>query len=96
MPAHDRSHYTGSYQVRARRVREAAAADPTTRCWRCGKTLAEARRLWPDRDVVWHAGHMVDGNSAMPLAPEHSVCNLSAGAQVTNRKRSLRPSRRWF
>lgn len=96
MPAADRSHYTGSYLVRARAVRDAANADPTTRCWRCGKTLAEARRMWPDRNVIWHAGHTVDGNSAFPLAPEHSVCNTAAGAAVASRRRGLRSSRRWF
>lgn len=96
MPAEDRRHYTGSYQARARAVRDAAYADPSTRCWRCGKTLAEAQRMWPDRRVCWHAGHTVDGNSAYPLRAEHNVCNTSAGAQVTNKRRQLKPSRRWF
>lgn len=96
MPAEDRRHYTGSYQARARAVRDAAYADPATKCWRCGKTLAEAQRMWPDRRVCWHAGHTVDGNSAYPLRAEHNVCNTSAGAQVTNKKRQLKPSRRWF
>lgn len=90
------AHHSGSYEVRARRVRDAANADPSTRCWRCGKTLAEARKMHPQRNVVWHAGHTVDGNSAFPLAPEHSVCNTSAAARETNRKRSMRPSRKWY
>ena len=96
MPAKDRRHYSGSYQARAKAVREAAYADPGTRCWRCGKTLGEVQRMFPGRRVVWHAGHTVDGNSAMPLAPEHSTCNLAAGAELTNKSRRLRPSRRWF
>lgn len=96
MPSRDRSHYTGSYDARAKRVRDAANADPTTRCWRCGKTLAEARKMHPDRNVVWHAGHTVDGNNAFPLAPEHSVCNTSAGGAIGSKRRMLRPSRKWF
>lgn len=90
------AHHSGSYGVRARAVRDAANADPSTRCWRCGKTLAEARRMWPDRNVTWHAGHTVDGNSAFPLAPEHSVCNTSAGGVIGSKRRALRSSRKWY
>jgi hypothetical protein len=94
MPARDRQHYTGSYDLRAKRVRDAAYSDPLTRCWRCGKTLAEVQRT--DPDVRWHAGHTVDGSSAHPLAPEHSTCNTSAGGKLGSKKRWLNPSRRWY
>ncbi len=94
MPNRDRQHYTGSYDARAKRVRDAANADPTTRCWRCGLTLAEKRKT--DPDVTWHAGHTVDGNSQHPLAPEHSTCNTSAGGRLGAKTRWLNPSRRWY
>ena len=94
MPKRDRPRYTGSYAARAKRVRAAAYADPLTRCWRCGKTLAEVQAVEPK--VVWHAGHTVDGNSSHPLAPEHSTCNLSAGGKAGVKKRDLNPSRRWY
>lgn len=96
MPNRDRTHYTGSYEARARRVRDAAYADPTTRCWRCGRTLAEEQARQPDKQVVWHAGHTVDGSSAHPLAPEHSTCNLTAGGRLGVKRRDLNPSRRWY
>jgi len=96
MTGRGQQHYAGTYGTRARLVREAAFADPTTKCWRCGKTLAEAKKIWPDKNVTWHAGHTVDGNSAMPLAPEHSVCNIRSGGSIGAKRRSLRPSRRWF
>ena len=79
MPATDRSHYRGSYQDRAKRVRDAANADPSTRCWRSGLTLAEARAQNPGRRIVWHAGHTVDGDKYAPLLPELSHVNQSSG-----------------
>jgi hypothetical protein len=95
MPAKDRSHYAGSYQKRARLVRDRANADPLTRCWRCGLTLAEARRRWPDKDVIWHAGHVVDGDSTAPLLPEHSNCNIYAGAVAGNLAKNAKRGRWW-
>ena len=99
MPGFDRSHYTGGYAVRAKRVRDAAYADPATVCWRCGRTLAEEQARHPGRRVRWQAGHTVDGNSAYPLAAEHDTCNQAAGADVVNGKRrraALNPSERWY
>jgi hypothetical protein len=90
VPARDRSHYTGTYDTRAKRVRDAAYSDPSTRCWRCGLTLAEVP------GATWHAGHTVDGNSNFPLAPEHSTCNTAAGAKAGHRRKALNPSRRWY
>ena len=95
MPAHDRSHYAGSYDARAKAVRNAAYDDPGTRCWRCGLTLAEAQAK-SEKRIIWHAGHVIDGNSAAPLLPEHSSCNTAAGARIGNNRRALNPSRRWF
>jgi hypothetical protein len=94
VPAQNRSHYQGSYQVRAQAVRDAAYSDPSCRCWRCGLTLAEKRKSVPDEG--WDAGHVIDGQYLSPLVPEHSSCNRSAGAKAGNKKRSLNASRRWF
>jgi hypothetical protein len=96
MTGRGQPHYTGSYAARARAVRDAAYADPSTRCWRCGKTLTEAQRMWPGKRVTWHAGHTVDGNSSLPLAPEHSVCNIRSGGSLGAKQRLMRPSRKWF
>lgn len=82
MPAKDRSHYRGSYDTMAKRVREAANADPSTTCWRCGEL---ARPGDP-----WQAGHIVDGTTAGGLAPEHRSCNTRAGALKLHRRREPR------
>lgn len=79
-------HYRGSYHVRARHVREAAYANPTTRCWRCGKTLGEIHKTHPG--ATWQAGHLVDGQVNGPLAPECSPCNTSAGGRLRHRRRT--------
>ncbi len=73
MPARNRAHYRGSYQRRAKAVREAAKADPTTRCWRCGRLALP--------DDPWQAGHVIDADPSSPLAPEHQSCNARAGRQ---------------
>jgi len=86
MPAYDRRHYRGDYHRRARAVRDAANADSSTRCWRCGDT---ARHGDP-----WQAGHLRDGDLTSPLAAEHRSCNGRAGAALTNGRREPR-SRDW-
>lgn len=89
MPAVDRSHYRGDYTKRAREVRRAANADPTTRCWRCNRTKAEHGRRW-------QAGHVRDGDATSPLRAECAECNLREGAKVGNRRRvGLRVTRDW-
>lgn len=88
MPAFDRSHYDRQYKVRAKRVRDAAYADPGTRCWSCGLTLAEARAMEPLRGITWDAGHTVDGDNYSPLRAEHSSCNRSRGATAGNQRRA--------
>lgn len=79
--------YRGTYPRRARAVREAAKAKPSTRCWRCGKTYAEGLRLWGPRGAKWQAGHVVDGHPGSPLAAEHAKCNTAAGGRLGSRRR---------
>ena len=81
------AHYRGTYHVEARQVREAAYANPSTRCWRCGLTLAEHPRHKTGRPAHWTAGHLVDGQPGGPLLPEASTCNYAAGAGQGNRRR---------
>lgn len=76
-----------SHQVRARPIRARAYADPSTRCWRCGLTLAEVRAANPRRKVVWHAGHTAPTRYAALLA-ECSLCNLQNAGETTQAKRS--------
>lgn len=92
MPAIDRNKYAGTYQTESRRIRQHANADPMTRCWRTGLTLAEGRAKWGD-NVQWQAGH-VDGHVNV-LAAELSHPNQSAGASDGNRKRVEPHSERW-
>ena len=88
MPAFDRSHYDREFKIRAKRVRDAAYADPSTRCWSCGLTMAEAKAAEPGRRITWDAGHTVDGDRYAPLLAEHSSCNRSRGAAVGNQRRT--------
>ena len=82
-PAHRR----GSYQRDAARVRALAYADTSTRCHRCGKTLAEHRPHRNGTPATWDAGHIEDGRAGGALVPEASTCNRSAGASDGNRRR---------
>ena len=84
------AHYRGSYHVQARRVREAAYADPTTRCWRCRLTLPECKPHRNGKPARWTAGHLIDSDPTSPLLPECSPCNKSAGATYGNRLRGAR------
>lgn len=95
MPAHDRTHYDQPYKVRAKALRQRANADPLTRCWRCGRTLAEEQARQPSKPVSWHAGHTIDGDNTAPLLPEHSTCNTSAGATAGNLSRLTKGNRWW-
>jgi hypothetical protein len=83
------AHHRGTYAARARKVRAAANANPATRCWRCGLTLAEVP------GSTWDAGHLSDGRADSALAPEHSTCNRSAGATMGNRRRTQGTTREW-
>ena len=77
----------GSYQVRAARVREAANADPTTRCWRCGGLAVVGD--------PWQAGHVRDSDPTSPLAAEHQSCNTAAGSRLRHGGGRVETSRRW-
>jgi hypothetical protein len=93
MPGHKRAHYRGDYARGAAHVRALAYGDPTTRCWRCGLTLAERRVSNPR--ATWDAGHLEDGAIGGALAPECSTCNRSAGAAAGYRRGQPR-SRKWL
>lgn len=80
-------HHRGGYHVNARRVRQMANANPDTRCWRCGLTLAQHPPHKNGTPAKWTAGHVVDGQVGGPLAPEASTCNYSAGATAGNQRR---------
>lgn len=84
----NKPHHSGAYRHEARLVRAQANADPMTRCWRCGKTLAQHPRHKTGRAPYWTAGHVVDSQRGGRLAPEVSTCNFSAGATTGNRRRS--------
>lgn len=81
MPGHNRQHYTGTYGRRSRAVRRDANANPDTRCWRCGRTLADHPPHANGTPARWTAGHIHDGQTDGPLAPEASTCNYAAGAR---------------
>ena len=78
----------GRYQREAPIVRARANADPSTRCGRCGLTLAEHRPHHNGTPARWDAGHVIDGDPLSPLRPEASVCNRPAGARLGNARRA--------
>ena len=83
----------GTYHRRSMKVRQAARTDPTTKCWRCGRTYAEAVRLWGQKGAAWQAGHVIDSNPRSPLAPEHARCNTAAGGKLRwQRRRKASPN----
>jgi hypothetical protein len=87
-----RGHYAGDYKRRAQAVRDAANADPATRCMSpvCvagNGTLAQHPRTRTGERPTWDAGHVRDGDPMSPLQPEVSTCNRSAGARLGNRRR---------
>lgn len=83
--------WQGSYPRRAKAVRDAAYASPGTKCWRCGRTLAEHPPHRSGRLSFWQAGHVIDGDPRSPLRAEASYCNQVAGGQrsvaIMRRKR---------
>jgi hypothetical protein len=80
--------YQGDHKRKARALCAAAAADPTTPCGRCGKTLAQHPRTKTGKPPRWHAGHVIDGLKGGPLRPEVDVCNEAAGGRLATRRRS--------
>ena len=84
------AHYRGRYHVQSAKLRQAAYANPSTTCWRCGRTLTEVRAKNPR--AKWTAGHLIDGQPDGPLAPECSPCNFRAGqALAAQHRRKHRP-----
>jgi hypothetical protein len=73
-----RALYGGTYPARAKLVREAAYANPATRCWRCHKTLAEGIALYGRERAQWQAGHVSPVPGSV-LRPEHAHCNWQEG-----------------
>lgn len=82
--------HSGTYLVQSRKVRERAAANPATRCWRCGLMLHQCRPHRNGKPARWTAGHVRDSDPTSPLLPECSPCNKSAGAAYGNRLRGAR------
>lgn len=85
-----RTLWSGDYARRAKRIRDAANADPRTVCRRCGKTLSQAIALWGPQAAAWQAGHIVDGHPGSPLAAEHARCNTSAGGKRGVERKAMR------
>lgn len=83
-------HHKGTYHRRSRALVAAANADPTTRCWRCGRTLTEHPPTKSGNPPKWSAGHLIDGQAEGPLAPEVLSCNSSAGARLSNQRAAHR------
>ena len=87
MPGRHREHYKHGWNRIAKQVRDAAYADPSTRCRRCGLTLADKP------GDTWDAGHPDPGDTG--IAPEHSSCNRSAGSKLSHqRRRGINPDAR--
>jgi hypothetical protein len=72
--------YGGTFKRRSLAVRQAAYANPKTKCRRCGLTYAEGVNLWGEERAAWQAGHVIDGHPGSPLCAEHAYCNQAAGA----------------
>jgi hypothetical protein len=81
-------HYQGPYLRTAMRVRQAARANPLTRCWSCSRTLDEHEPHRNGKRPWWTAGHQRDGDPTSPLLPEASTCNLSRGGRLGNQRRA--------
>jgi hypothetical protein len=80
--------HSGTYVKHAEAVRNRANADPTYRCWRCGRTRSE-------HGTAWQAGHVIDGQVGGELRAECTPCNTSAGATRGNRMRVQGVTRKW-
>ena len=88
-------HHKGSYDRRSRAVVAAAKADPTTVCWRCGKTLAQHPDTKAGNPPKWSAGHVIDSHPDSPLLPEVLSCNARAGALIGNRSPKRKHGATW-
>ena len=87
------------YRTLAKLVRDAANRNPDTRCWSCGKTIADHPRR-NGKPQHWTAGHLRDGQpdhtlTLTDLRAEASGCNYSRGASYGNRQRTEPCSPEW-
>lgn len=90
------AHHRGTYHRRSLALVAAARADPSTRCWRCGKTRDQFGTYSTGRPVDWDAGHVIAGDPDSPLLPECGRCNRAAGARLGNKRRNAnRYTRVW-
>ena len=55
------AHHRGEHQVNAKRVTDAAKANPLTLCWRCRRTLWHHAPHANRRAAYWTAGHTQPG-----------------------------------
>lgn len=85
--------HNSQHDAAARILNAQADADPTTRCWRCGRTMAEIRRTKPR--ARWQAGHLIDGVSAAGYGHECSECNARAGQALAVAARQPRTDLTW-
>ena len=83
-------HHRGTYHTRSQALLAAAKADPTTRCWRCGRTLAEHPPTTRGNPPRWSAGHVVKGQPEGQLLPEVLSCNVRAENEHRRRNRTPR------
>ena len=79
-------HHRHRYHVTSRAVTAAAHADPTTRCWKCHRTIAQVRETKPR--ATWCSGHVTPGQVNGPMLPECTECSGREGATMTNSKRT--------
>jgi hypothetical protein len=70
--AHKRTHYSGNYKARAKKVRDYA-----TICWLC--------KQGEKPNDPWQADHVIEGNPLSPLLPAHRSCNIKKSNEKRNK-----------
>jgi hypothetical protein len=70
--ANKRTHYSGDYKTRAKKVRATA-----TICWLC--------KQGEKPNDPWQADHVYPGNPLSPLLPAHRSCNIQRHNQKPNK-----------
>lgn len=94
-------HRDPAFRRLARLVTAAANADPTTTCWRCGRTLDRCGPQGDGRNAngtpcIWHAGHTISGDNRAPVRAECSHCNCSHhGDDSVTDADQVAAARRW-
>jgi ribosomal protein L37E len=85
--------YRGRYHVVSLANLRAWNADPTTTCWRCGKTLTQVRERYPK--AKWNNGHLWPNDPNAPLAAECSPCNTGDANRRRQAKHQSAEHLRW-